>query len=535
MRSRPPASCLPSRLATPSDRRVTRRSASRAGRFLAGLATAVAVATVAASAAPFARSAEPGVALAAESSVSTSSGRAVWAVTVTAGTSELTITGVSAGLLGPDGTPVTAEVETKVPLKVTGGTSQVVSLRATLPRLGDYHGATRVTVTAGSTEERILELRLRVTRTASTATLTVKPDRIASVLVYAGEPATVRFALRETSGQAATADAPSAASVVRLVRRVGKDADVQVDLTGTTVSPALGSVTAGDATASPLSFDPHQTRIYKLVTAPLCHAGKYEGTLRSTAPGIGAADETFVIYVRDRWWLCAGAIGVGCALVMLLQWLSGRLRPHLARRRAVAELVARIESDAASSIEQPAVRMLVDDLRRQADDLARDAAQLDATAWADGLGVMRSKGDAFPAWLAGYLADASSPGNANLAAAVLACAKALFGRRVTAQAVDNAAAAVRALTPPPPDLKIAPPPKVVGPTVARLRWLGLVVDVAIHAGVAAATIALGLTVHWVDSLTWGSIGDYLTAFLWGLGLQGSATAGLAGVRTRLLG
>jgi hypothetical protein len=57
----------------------------------------------------------------------------------------------------------------------------------------------------------------------------------------------------------------------------------------------------------------------------------------------------------------------------------------------------------------------------------------------------------------------------------------------------------------------------------------------VNAVVLVIAVASGLKALWFDNLAWGGTGAWVTAFLWGAGVQaaGDACAGIAGLRARL--
>jgi hypothetical protein len=54
---------------------------------------------------------------------------------------------------------------------------------------------------------------------------------------------------------------------------------------------------------------------------------------------------------------------------------------------------------------------------------------------------------------------------------------------------------------------------------------------AVSGLVAVAAALLGVSLLWVGNPTWGSVGDWLAAILWGLGLQAARTNVLASIST----
>jgi hypothetical protein len=81
---------------------------------------------------------------------------------------------------------------------------------------------------------------------------------------------------------------------------------------------------------------------------------------------------------------------------------------------------------------------------------------------------------------------------------------------------------------------VAPPPirRMSARAISEaIRWNDLGVSVL----VGLIAIALGMSLLWAGKLTWGSVGDLFTAFLWGLGLHQAGTATGPGGTTGLLG
>jgi hypothetical protein len=71
-----------------------------------------------------------------------------------------------------------------------------------------------------------------------------------------------------------------------------------------------------------------------------------------------------------------------------------------------------------------------------------------------------------------------------------------------------------------------------------INWQLILYDALLALSVAIVAVVLGLQLLWVNDATWGSWGDHVTAFLWGLGLHqvsGAAFAGPTALQQQIVG
>lgn len=455
-------------------------------------------------------------------------------------------------------TPLTSDASTQHPLRVTvdgqpvtpgdaiefpAEAPRAVGVSSTLAGVGTYSGTVSfVYGEAGSTARLTLSIsveyssgKLSVVEDPPAATNRVEfAPRLLPVMGWGAEDSDRTFpvTLRESGGDPTTLEL----AVLRVTRT---DGEVVVQTTATAaVEPAT------------LALAPRGTATFDVTVRGFPEPGSYTVWLRGTKSESGVVDVQAPIGVRDSIVSAGWAILLGTLLSGLLRLFFGTLQGRWIARVHVEDLqqdFVRLQSLVKNLDETPPNQahrnQLVEWLRLEQLQLSSKArTEGNSEAVQAAIASQRVRLRLAPAWIEASR-DSPPADGVDLSRAWKALREsppdetafmdALIGAPAEQARVDR----VRKLR---EDADVTAMNGAGGssPVMRWVRRMALfLASFSATAALAIIATMLGLLTLYVPNATWGSVPDWIVAFLWGLGLHqvsGAAADGIHGLRSKLV-
>lgn len=248
------------------------------------------------------------------------------------------------------------------------------NLISKIPRFGSVPVTIEANLAEPGTYTGHLSLIYGQKRQTAVPLTVIRPSPVLEVIPDTPVPATgtavvsgpseafLPVSLRETTGQKADVLLPQ-----MLLLTVKGDGEAKFLAPGSLLVRDAGT---WQVLGAPIQIDKGVTRQITLEVDGLAGAGRYDGTIRFTPQGAAPVDKTFVLFIRDSWWIAFVSILAGVALSLWLYKYWTKSRPRLVEQRRTQVLLAELEETARLAGLDPRETNLVRALRRELADIA---------------------------------------------------------------------------------------------------------------------------------------------------------------------